>query len=190
MLVSLSVHDVVLIDRLALPCQPGLGVLTGETGAGKSILLDSLGLALGARSEAGLVRKGATQASVTAEFAIPHDHPAWAIAAEQGLNTDDSNLVLRRVVSLDGKSRAFLNDQPIGVTLLRRIGDELVEIHGQFDSHGLLDRETHASTLDSFGKLVGLRRETAAAYHAWREARTEREAAAGTVAVLMTWMQG
>ncbi len=154
MLLGLSIRDVVLIDRLDIGFRPGLSVLTGETGAGKSILLDSLGLALGARSENGLVRRGAAQLSVTAEFSVPPDHPALRILADQALDAP-RELVLRRVVTTDGRSRAFVNDQPISVGLLRRLGDSLVEIHGQFESHGLLDAATHRSVLDAFAGVDG-----------------------------------
>lgn len=176
MLHGLSIRDVVLIDRLDIAFNPGLSVLTGETGAGKSILLDSLGLALGARSESGLVRQGTEQLSVTAEFSVPPGHPALGILAEQALDAAN-DLVLRRVVSADGRSRAFVNDQPISVGLLRRLGDSLVEIHGQFESHGLLDAQTHRAVLDSFAAadLAPVRQ----AWTAWREAaRLRRDAEA------------
>jgi DNA repair protein RecN (Recombination protein N) len=125
MLERLVIHDVVLIDKLALQLGPGLNVFTGETGAGKSILLDALGLALGERSEAGLVRNGATQASVTAEFHLPKRHSVFALAEEQGL-TAENPLILRRVISKDGKSRAFLNDQAISIGLLKQFGEQLL----------------------------------------------------------------
>lgn len=176
MLLGLSIRDVVLIDRLDIGFRPGLSVLTGETGAGKSILLDSLGLALGARSESGLVRRGAEQLSVAAEFSVPSDHPALKILTEQSLDAA-GDLVLRRVVSSDGRSRAFVNDQPISVGLLRRIGDSLVEIHGQFESHGLLDAGTHRAVLDAFaGADVSAVRQS---WTAWQEAiRARRDAEA------------
>ena len=176
MLLGLSIRDVVLIDRLDLAFDVGLSALTGETGAGKSILLDSLGLALGARSEAGLVRPGAGQLSVAAEFALPPGHPAAALLAEQGLDAG-SELVLRRVVSADGRSRAFVNDQPVSVGLLRQLGGGLVEIHGQFESHGLLDQSSHRTVLDAFGAIDT--KSVAVAWDAWREAaRCCREGAA------------
>src|SRR5207237_2817937 len=114
MLRQLAIQNVVLVEQLELEFEPGLGVLTGETGAGKSILLDSLGLALGARADAGLVRAGAEQASVAASFAPPSAHAVGVLLTEQGIEVDDE-IVLRRVVAKDGKSRAFLNDQPVGV---------------------------------------------------------------------------
>ena len=152
MLTRLVIHDVVLIDKLALNFSAGLNVFTGETGAGKSILLDALGLALGERSDAGLVKQGATQASVSAEFTLPAKHPAHALAAEQGLTVDDP-LILRRVIGKDGKSRAFINDQAVSISLLKQFGHTLLEIHGQFETHGLLNPATHRGLLDSFAGL-------------------------------------
>ncbi len=149
MLTSLSIRDVVLIDRLDLHFGPGLTVLTGETGAGKSILLDSLGLALGARADAGLVRTGAGQASVTASFFPPPDHPVMALLHEQGI-TEEDEVVIRRVVGRDGRSRASINDQPVGVALLRRAGQLLVEVQGQGDQAGLADPANHLALLDTF----------------------------------------
>ena len=134
MLVSLSIRDFVLIEKLDLDFvrsgKQGLGALTGETGAGKSILIDALGLALGQRADSGAVRRGAQQASVAASFDLPRDHAARAILAEQGLD-DEEVLTLRRVVGTDGRGRAFVNDQPASVALLRRLGETLVEIQGQ-----------------------------------------------------------
>lgn len=176
MLTRLDIRDVVLIDRLELEAGPGLAVLTGETGAGKSILLDALGLALGDRSEAGLVRVGAAQATVSATFEVADDHPALGLLAEAGLPAE-LPLVLRRTVAADGKSRAFVNDQPVSVGLLRRIGDGLVEIHGQFEQRGLLDPATHREILDAFGGLGSEARRVAEAHGAWRSA-TEALAAA------------
>ncbi len=174
MLLGLSIRDVVLIDRLDIAFAPGLTVLTGETGAGKSILLDSLGLALGARAELGMLRPGATQLSVTAEFAPHAAHPVHAMLAEQGLAAAET-VILRRVVGADGRSRAFVNDQPASVGLLRRLGESLAEIHGQFESHTLLDPATHRDVLDAF---AGLDAKTAAeAWTAWRAAEAARAAA-------------
>jgi len=174
MLVGLSIRDVLLIDKLDLAFRPGLTVLTGETGAGKSILLDSLGLALGARSEGGLVRPGAQGLSVTAEFELPADHPVRAILVENDMSPGDS-LLLRRAVGTDGRSRAFVDDQPVSVALLRRLGDALVEIHGQFANIGLLDSNTHLEVLDRFGEIdLSVLR---AAWRAWRDAVAARETA-------------
>jgi len=168
-LARLAIRDVVLIERLDLAFGPGLTTLTGETGAGKSILLDSLGLALGQRAEAGMVRAGQAQASVTASFILPPGHPAFAILREQGIEPEDE-LVLRRVLQADGRSRAFVNDQPVAVALLRRLGATLVEVQGQHDQVGLADAATHAGLLDAFGGLEGQRAATAEAWSAWRAA--------------------
>jgi DNA repair protein RecN (Recombination protein N) len=155
MLVSLSIRDIVLIDRLDLEWQPTLCTLTGETGAGKSILLDALGLATGARGDAGLVRQGCAQGSVTALFHLSDNHPVQNILQENGL--DDGapvpELILRRQQSADGRSRAFCNDQPIGVNLLKQIGSALVEIHGQNESQALTDAATQRNLLDGFAGL-------------------------------------
>jgi DNA repair protein RecN (Recombination protein N) len=181
MLSALAIRDVVLIERLDLSFGEGLTVLTGETGAGKSILLDSLGLALGARADAGLVRAGAEQASVTACFAPPPGHPVVALLTEQGLDTDD-DVVLRRVLTKDGRSRAFINDQPVGVALLRRAGALLVEVQGQHEQIGLADAASHAALLDAFAVPRPLRDSTATAWRRWRDAlaalETVREAIA------------
>jgi DNA repair protein RecN (Recombination protein N) len=176
MLLGLAIRDVVLIDRLDLAFRPGLCVLTGETGAGKSILLDALGLALGQRAESGLVRDGAAEAAVTAEFAVGPDHPAYEILAEAGLAADSEAIVLRRIVRADGKSRAFVNDAPASIGLLRRLGDSLVEIQGQFESRGLLDPATHRVLLDSY---AGHALDPGVLAHAWDEWHSaERRAAA------------
>lgn len=181
MLTALSIRDVVLIERLDLSFSAGLTVLTGETGAGKSILLDSLGLALGARADTGLVRNGAEQASVTACFAPPAGHPINALLLEQGLEAED-DIVLRRVVSRDGRSRAFINDQPVGVALLRRAGSLLVEVQGQHEQIGLADPSSHAGLLDAFGVARTLRDATSQAWRAWREAITALRAAREAIA--------
>ncbi len=179
MLLGLAIREIVLIDRLELAFAPGLTVLTGETGAGKSILLDALGLALGARAEAGLLRSGADQASVAAEFDLPARHPLRALLDEQGIAAEDS-LLLRRQIGADGRSRAFVNDEPVGVALLRRIGDGLVEIVGQFEQHGLLDPSTHGPMLDALGghDVGGI----AGAWRDWEAARQARAAAEAEIA--------
>jgi DNA repair protein RecN (Recombination protein N) len=168
-LASLAIRDVVLIERLDLAFGAGLTALTGETGAGKSILLDSLGLALGGRAEAGMVRAGQPQASVAAAFHPPAGHPAFDILREQGIEPEE-DLVLRRVVQADGRSRAFVNDQPVGVALLRRLGATLVEVQGQHDQVGLADPSSHGALLDAFGTLEPRRAATAEAWGAWRTA--------------------
>ena len=184
MLVALSIRDVVLISSLNLTLEPGLTVLTGETGAGKSILLDSLGLALGTRADAGLLRDGAEQASVTAAFEVAPDHPALALLGEQAIDCEDGALVLRRRLGQDGRGRAFINDQPVSVGLLRQVGDLLVEVQGQFEQRGLLDQATHREWLDSFGDLLPLRRECQAAWTAWRDAQETYESAGSELAAV------
>ncbi len=181
MLTTLSIRDVVLIERLDLEFGAGLTVLTGETGAGKSILLDSLGLALGARADAGLIRGGAAQASVAASFAPDSSHPIFDLLAEQGMDPEDA-VVLRRMVGRDGRSRAFLNDQPVGVALLRRAGALLVEVQGQHEQMGLADPATHAGLLDQFGVAAGPRGAVAAAWTSWRRAETALAAARAALA--------
>jgi len=179
MLVNLSIRDVVLIDRLDLEFQPGLCALTGETGAGKSILLDALGLSLGARADARLVRKDAAQAVVTAGFHVGPGHPVEPLVSEHGIDGLEDGLVLRRVLGSDGRSRAYINDQPVSVSLLRRVGEALVEIHGQFESQRLLDPSTHRELLDAFGGLEPMTGDTKTAHGDWRRAadlRSEAEA--------------
>ena len=173
MLIGLAIRDVVLIESLDLAFGPGLTVLTGETGAGKSIILDALGLATGARGDAGLVRHGAAQAQATAIFTLAGDHPAWAYLAEKGLaEAPDDDLVLRRQLSADGRSRAFVNDQPTSIGVLRDLGGMLLEVHGQHETVGLLDSRTHRSLLDVSG---GLKAEAAAALETWSGWRAARE---------------
>jgi DNA repair protein RecN (Recombination protein N) len=181
MLVSLAIRDVVLIERLDLALGAGLTVLTGETGAGKSILLDSLGLALGQRAEAGMVRAGQPQASVVACFHLSPSHPALALISEQGIEAED-DLVLRRVVQADGRSRAFINDEPVGVGLLRRLGALLVEVQGQHDQVGLADPASHTGLLDAFGGLDADRAKVGEAFRAWRNAERELTAAREAIA--------
>jgi DNA repair protein RecN (Recombination protein N) len=181
MLVSLSIRDVVLIERLDLALGAGLTVLTGETGAGKSILLDSLGLALGQRADAGMVRAGQSQASVVACFHLPPGHPALALLAEQGIEAEDE-LVLRRLVQADGRSRAFVNGETVGVAMLRRLGALLVEVQGQHDQVGLADPASHAGLLDAFGGLEAARIEVGESFRAWRGAERALEAAREAIA--------
>jgi DNA repair protein RecN (Recombination protein N) len=172
MLIGLWIRDVVLIEALDLSIGPGLTALTGETGAGKSIILDSLGLAVGARAEAGLVRQGSAQAAVSAVFAPPADHPVWQVLEEKGLSyARDEDLVLRRTLSADGRSRAFVNDQATGVGVLREIGEALLEVHGQHETVGLLDSRRHRPMLDAFGGLDAQRESLSARWEAWRAAR-------------------
>src|SRR5271165_4783317 len=175
MLLGLNIRDIVLIDRLELVPRPGLCVLTGETGAGKSILLDALGLALGKRAESGLVRPGAQQAAVSAEFSVGRNHPAHAILREAGLDGDGEAIVLRRLVGADGRSRAFVNDEPASVGLLRELGDSLVEIQGEFEQRGLLDPANHRMILDAFAEHAVGPAALARAWHDWREAQRHEE---------------
>jgi DNA repair protein RecN (Recombination protein N) len=177
MLRSLAIRNLVLIDSLDLAFGPGLTVLTGETGAGKSILLDGLGLALGERGDSGLIRAGAESASAAAEFELEPGHPATRLLSDHGMTADDGRLVLRRVMGGDGRSRAFVNDQPASVGLLRQLGTALVEVEGQFAEQGLLDTRNHRAILDSFGKLDGAAAKVKAAYQAWRQAEAECESA-------------
>jgi DNA repair protein RecN (Recombination protein N) len=172
MLTQLSIRDVVLIERLDLALDGGLNVLTGETGAGKSILLDALQVALGRKSDRAAVRQGAATGAVTAVFEPDAGHPAFALLAENGIEAD-GEIILRRTVAADGKSRAFINDQPVGAALLREIGDRLVELHGQNDGRGLLSASAHRALLDDFGGHVKEAGAAALAFAAWRAAEAE-----------------
>ena len=154
MLTALSIRDIVLIEKLDISLEKGLTVLTGETGAGKSILLDSLGLALGARGDSGLVRTGADRGVVTAAFSLPPAHAAFAILRDQGIDAD-GELVIRRIQNADGPSRASINDQPVSINLLRQIAGALAEIHGQHADRALVDVAAHRRLLDAFGGLDG-----------------------------------
>src|SRR5690348_15200573 len=169
MLTRLSIRDIVLIDRLDIDFSSGLAVLTGETGAGKSILLDAFALALGARGDATLVRQGAEQGQVTASFDVAASHPARGLLAANDIAAEDE-LILRRVQLADGRTRAFVNDQPVGVQVLRALGSALVEIHGQHDDRALVEPATHRRLLDAYGGLDPLAAEVEAAWNARREA--------------------
>ncbi len=172
MLTHLAIRNIVLIDVGELAFDSGLCVLTGETGAGKSILLDSLGLALGARSDAGLVRHGEMQASVMAEFDISNNVAAQAALAELGLDPSDT-LIIRRTLGVDGKTRCFVNDESVSVSALKKLGETLVEIHGQHDQRGLLDPSTHRALLDEYGRLDAHVGKVASAFRAWREVQAK-----------------
>jgi DNA repair protein RecN (Recombination protein N) len=175
MLRQLAIRNVVLIDQLEIQFEPGLGVLTGETGAGKSILLDSLGLALGARADTALVRQGAASASVTAEIELPRGHPAHSLLEEQGLDSDPGEpLILRRTLKNDGGSRGFVGASAVPAGAIRDLASLLVEIHGQHDDRGLLNPRGHRALLDAFGAI-----DTAGVEAAWeRVTRIEQELAA------------
>lgn len=140
MLIQLSIRDIVLIERLDLSFEKGLSVLTGETGAGKSILLDSLSLALGGRGDGGLVRHGEDKGQVTAVFDVPGNHRARKLLRENSID-DDGDLIFRRIQSADGRTRASINDQPVSVQMMRQVGQMLVEIHGQHDDRALIDTD-------------------------------------------------
>ncbi|TPJ41189.1 DNA repair protein RecN [Mesorhizobium sp. B2-5-13] len=172
MLSRLSIRDIVLIEKLDIDFQPGLSVLTGETGAGKSILLDALSLALGARGDASLVRHGASQGQVIAVFDVPRNHPVRALLAENAIE-DDGDVILRRVQTADGRTRVFVNDQPSSVTLMRDVGRALVEIHGQHDERALVDPGAHRDVLDAFGGHLGAVRSTGEAWRHWRACEQE-----------------
>ncbi|WP_448045188.1 DNA repair protein RecN [Bradyrhizobium liaoningense] len=177
MLARLSIRDIVLIERLDIEFASGLAVLTGETGAGKSILLDAFALALGGRGDAGLVRHGAEQGQVTAVFDVPKNHPAAKILAENGLDDtsveESCEMILRRVQLADGRTRAFINDQSISVQTLKAVGAALVEIHGQHDERALVDAATHRRLLDAF---AGLEKDVAAVESLWDARRTANTA--------------
>lgn len=157
MLAELKIHNIVLIDELHLELGPGLNVLTGETGAGKSILLDSLGLATGARADKGLIRHGQTRGTVSALFEVATDHPVVALLKEHDISLEEgrrASVILRRVQNNDGRSRAYINDEPVSIGLLRLVGDLLLEVHGQHDERGLLSASNHQKMLDVFGGLT------------------------------------
>ena len=172
MLSRLSIRDIVLIEKLDIDFAPGLSVLTGETGAGKSILLDALSLALGARGDASLVRHGAAQGQVIAVFDVPRNHPARALLADNAID-DDGDIILRRLQTADGRTRVFVNDQPSSVTLMRDVGRALVEIHGQHDERALVDPGAHREVLDAFGGHLGAVRSTGEAWRHWRACEQE-----------------
>ncbi len=171
MLSHLSIRDIVLIERLDIEFRSGLSVLTGETGAGKSILLDSLSLALGARGDASLVRHGADQGQVTAVFDVPGNHPARLFLRENGFD-DDGDIILRRLQMGDGRTRVFINDQAASVALLRDLGKRLVEIHGQHDDRALIDTDLHRTLLDAFGGLDAQAMLVRERHKAWRDAES------------------
>ena len=173
MLAALSIRDIVLIDKLDLEFGPGLSALTGETGAGKSILLDAFSLAIGGRGDAALVRRGATQGQVTASFDLAPSHPVFELLATNGLEPQDG-LILRRIQGADGRSRAFVNDIGVSVQVLRQVGQALVEIHGQHDDRALIDPSGHRDLVDAFGGLTSDASCVAEAYAAWQAAEVER----------------
>ena len=167
MLTSLSIRNVVLIKELDLQLEKGLCIFTGETGAGKSVLLDSVALVLGEKTNTKLIRHGADALSVTACFELPLSHSAFSLMSEQGLLVEDNQIIIRRTVSKEGKSKAFINNQPVPLSFLKQLGNELVEIHGQFSAHYLLDPQTHMTVLDKYGKLEQELTECRRAFHQW-----------------------
>jgi DNA repair protein RecN (Recombination protein N) len=191
MLARLSIRDIVLIDRLDIDFGSGLAALTGETGAGKSILLDAFALALGARGEAALVRAGAEQGQVTAAFELADDHPARRVLAENDLGAKDE-LIVRRVQFADGRTRAFVNDQPVSVQVLRVLGSALVEIHGQHDERAFVDAATHRALLDAYGGIDGEAAEVARLWGARRAAEaavTEHRAEVERISREAEWLR-
>jgi DNA repair protein RecN (Recombination protein N) len=181
MLAALSIRDIVLIDKLDLEFGPGLFVLTGETGAGKSILLDALSLALGSRGDVSLVRRSAAQGQVTATFELEPSHPVFALLAENGIEAEGT-VMLRRVQGADGRSRAFLNDISVSVQLLRQVGHGLVEIHGQHDERALIDPSGHRDLVDAFGGLSVEGARVGETYAAWQAADEAKARHAGEIA--------
>jgi len=175
MLTRLSIRDIVLIERLDIDFAKGLAALTGETGAGKSILLDAFALALGARGDVALVRHGAVQGQVTAAFDLADDHPVRALIDEHGIPSEDE-LIVRRVQLADGRTRAFINDQPVSVQAMKAVGAALVEIHGQHDERALVDAATHRRLLDAFGGLEAQAREVERLWGDRRAKEAEAEA--------------
>lgn len=172
MLVQLSIRDIVLIEKLDIEFPAGLSILTGETGAGKSILLDALSLAIGARGDAGLVRHGANQGQITAVFDVAADHPARRLLQNNDFD-HDGDVVLRRVQAADGRSRVYVNDQPASVTLLKELGQALVEIHGQHDDRAMTAPDAPRQLLDAFGGLQDDAASVRSAWRAWRQAESE-----------------
>jgi DNA repair protein RecN (Recombination protein N) len=183
MLTALSIRDIVLIDKLDLEFHAGLSVLTGETGAGKSILLDAFALAIGARGDASLVRQGESQGQVTAVFKPGPGHPVFALLAANGIEPGDS-LILRRVQSADGRTRALINDTTVSVQLLKQVGQALVEIHGQHDDRALIDPSGHRDLVDAFGGLSEDARAVAATFVAWKHAEAARATHAEEIAAV------
>jgi len=169
MITNLSINNIVLIDHLELEVAKGLSVLTGETGSGKSILLDALGLALGARADNNLIRHGQTNANISVSFNLNKDHNVFLILKEKGIDTEE-NLIIRRSINKAGKSKAFINDMPVTVQLLKKIGSQLIEIHGQFQTQGLLNPETHCTALDDYAGIYSKVKELGLYWSYWQKA--------------------
>ena len=177
MLTTLSIRDFVLIEHLTLELGQGLTTLTGETGAGKSILLDALGVCIGLRASPDMVRTDARQASITAVFDVPDRHPVFHELRESGLSIEENELVLRRVIQADGRSRAFVNDEPTSAGTLRRLGETMVEIQGQFDLHGLLSPSHHRTVLDTFAHSESLLKAVQRCHDTWHTAKQDLSSA-------------
>src|SRR6218665_3954141 len=180
MLNALSVRNIVLIDQLDLALDHGMTVLTGETGAGKSILLDALTLALGGRGDASLVRAGQESGQVVAVLQLEAHHPARAPLRDNAI-PDDEDVILRRVQFADGRTRAFINDQPVSAALLQKVGSQIVEIHGQHDDRALVDVATHRAALDAFGELESAATKVG---DAWQELSDAQDAVAAQEALV------
>ena len=177
MLRHLSIRDFVIVDRLELAFEAGFGALTGETGAGKSILLDALGLALGGKAETGMVRSGQARAEIVAEFDLPPDGPLRAWLAEQEIDADEGTLLMRRVIESGGRSKAWLNGSPVVLAQLRTAGEWLADIHGQHAHHALLRPDAQLALVDAHGGLAAQAAEVAERHRAWSVLRRAREAA-------------
>jgi len=165
MLTSIFIKNIVLIEKLNIDFEKGLNVLTGETGAGKSILLDSLGLSLGYRSDVGLIRYGEDTATVISTFSLENNHPVFKVLKDEDIEIEDEDLILKRTIDSNGKSKAYINNMPVSIGFLRRVGEELVEIHGQFETQGLLNPATHINVLDDFAKTTAVRKEVEKLYY-------------------------
>ncbi len=183
MLTHLTISNIVLIDHISIDVPNGLCALTGETGAGKSIILDALGLVLGQRAETRLIRDGEEEASVTASFDLPRhtQDTVKTLIASSGLSLEDSTLIMRRIIRRDGRNKVFINDQPCTQTLLMAIGSELGEIHGQFETHGLLDPQNHLNVLDRFGRLIDLREQTSETWSTLSKLHTQKAELIATI---------
>jgi len=177
MLTNLNINNVVLIDSLSLKGEEGLCALTGETGAGKSILLDALGLAIGERAESRLVRYGEEKASVTANFELSPNHKILEILKEQDIEVETGDVILRRTLTNDGRSKAFINDVPVSIQLLKEAGEHLIEVNGQFATQGLLNSDTHLKLLDDYAEMGNKTEELKKIYHAWKDAKEKLEQA-------------
>lgn len=176
MLIQLSIQNIILIQQLDITLEKGMCVLTGETGAGKSILLDALGFALGKRASAKLLRSGEERGSVTARFDVGNRPEIHGMLQLQGLELEEGELIIRRTIDSAGKSKAYVNDQPVTTVWLQELGSQLIEVHGQHDQRGLMDSKTNRQVVDEFGQLAPLAKQTAEAYHTYRRIKSEREA--------------